>query len=437
MKFVSTRNSVEQVSFSHAILNCLAPDGGLYAPAYAENLSPWIMYMDENSTFQSIAGSLTSALIKEEFSPIISEAIAEQAFPFNPVFKKLDDDLYVLELFHGPTGTHKDFGVSYLASCLEHILLMKEKQAIVLTPTDGETGASITCAIRGKKNIKAVLLYAKGTMRGFKEEDCVWNGGNIYPIEVDGDIETCNKLARDIYSQPALVAQYGLTLANTVNIGRLLPHTFLYMYAFSRLKEHITGDIYYALSANNYGNLVAGLYSWKFSLPVNGFVTNCTPLLSQDAQGKCSVLDSIVPLAQRGATDPVAPSNIERLEEVCVASPAVMKALVFPTPVSDEEAAEAYRSLFVKYGQFFDPDTARAYAAALKTNVFSAEAGSVIVLVSCNEPALSAHTIRLWCGEEPKMPEHLKSVYESVKPIKRIAGTIEEIEKVLKELGTC
>lgn len=435
MKFVSTRNSAQQVSFSDAILNCLAPDGGLYVPAYAEDLRPWIMYMDEQSSFDSIAGSLTAALIKEEFSPIISEAIANQAFPFSPVLKKLEKGLYVLELFHGPTGIHKDFGTSYLASCLEHILLMKEGNAVLLAPTDGETGASITSALRGKKHTKAVLLYAKGTMRGFKEEDCVWNGGNIYPVEVDGDMSLCNKLARDIYLQPELIKKYNLTLSNTVNIGRLLPHTFLYMYTFSRLKKQITGDLYYALPANNYGNLAAGLYSWKFSLPVNGFITNCTPSLSQDAQGKCSVLDSLVPLAQRGATDPTEPSNIERLEEVFAASKSVMKTLVFPAPISDEEAAEAYRSLFIKYGCFFDPETAYAYAAALKQNVFNTEAGSAVVLVSCNEPALSANKIRLWCGEEPKMPEHLKEIYKSVKPIKSITGTVEEVEKILKDIG--
>ncbi|MFI3257302.1 MAG: threonine synthase [Spirochaetales bacterium] len=434
MKFVSTRNNSEQVSFSQAILQSLAPDGGLYVPAYGENLSPWIMYMDENTSFQSIAGSLTAALIKEEFSPIISEAIASQAFPFSPVLQKLENDLYVLELFHGPTGTHKDFGVSYLAACLEHILLMKEKQAIIFSATEGETGASVTCALRGKKHIKAVLLYAKGTARGFTDEDCVWNGGNIYPVEFDGDMKACHAFVRNVYRQAETVKKYSLTPANTVNIGRLLPHTFLYMYAFSRLKKHVTGDLYYAMPANNYGNLAAGLYSWKFSLPVNGFITNCTPSLSLDAKGKCSVLDSIVPLHERSHADPVKPSSIERLEEIFATSPAVMKTLIFPAFTEDEELAEAAQHLFVKYGRFFDPGTVRAYVAAQKTNAFNAEAGSVVTLVSCNEPALSPETIRLWCAEKPAMPERLKAVYAPQTNIKRIQGNIEEIEKICAEL---
>ena len=109
MKFISTRSSGDSnsyVSFAEAVLNCIAADGGMYVPAYEEDLSRWILYMTENTTFQSIAGSLTSSLIREEFSPIISEAIAMQAFPFSPELKKLDDNHYVLELFHGTTGCY-------------------------------------------------------------------------------------------------------------------------------------------------------------------------------------------------------------------------------------------------------------------------------------------------------------------------------------------
>jgi len=334
MKFVSTRSGKKQVSFSQAILHCLADDGGLYVPAYAEDLHSWIMYMDEKTSFQSVSGTLTSALIKEEFSPIISEAIASRAFPFSPELKKLDNNLYVLELFHGPTGIHKDFGISYLAACLEHILLMQEKNALIVAPTSGETGASIVHALKNKKHIKAVLLYAKGTMRGFNEDDCVWNGGNVYPIEVDGGIDDCINLERRLYADVDAVNTYNLTLANTINIGRLLPHTFLYMYAFSRLRKQVYGDIFYTMSASNYGNLAAGLYGWKFSLPVHGFITNCTAALSYDVQGKCCMPDSIVPLEKRGAADPALPSNIERLEQLFATSPAVMKGLVYTAQIT-------------------------------------------------------------------------------------------------------
>ncbi len=434
MKFLSTRNSSKQVDFSQAILKCLPPDGGLYVPAYSENLSPWIAHLNNETSFDSIAGSLTAALLKEEFSPIISEAIASNAFPFSPVLKKLDDSFFVLELFHGPTGTHKDFGLSYLASCLEYVLIMQGKKATVLASTDGETGAAIVSALREKEHIKAVLLYAKGTMKGFKESDCVWNGGNIYPVEVDGDKNTCYELTRAIYSKPDLIEKYSLTLANTANIGRLLPHTFLYMYAFSRIKNQLVDNLFYAMPAGNYGNVVAGLYGWKYALPLNGIITNCTSTLTQDALGKCSVLDSLVPLQKRGPADPVEPSNIERLEEIFATHPAVLKALVFPTAVSDEDAISGSQELFMKYSEFFDLETSRAYEAAKRDGVFQEDSGSSVVLVATKDPSLCAASIKTLCGESPVMSEALKSVYAPIKPVKKIPASIEAVEQILTEL---
>ena len=120
MQFSSTRNSNNVINFSKAITECVSPDGGLYVPASQDNLKPWIYYLTETTTFASMAGALTSAMIKEEFSPIISEAIATKAFPFSPKLRQLDDSLYELDLYTGPTGSHLDFGVSYLASCLEY-----------------------------------------------------------------------------------------------------------------------------------------------------------------------------------------------------------------------------------------------------------------------------------------------------------------------------
>ena len=159
LKFISSRFSNNtEVSFSEAILNCLPQDGGMYVPVIDENLSNWILYMNGQTSFQSIAGTLTSAVIRNEFSPIICETIATKAFPFSPELKQLDDNLFSLELFHGPTGCYKDFAISYLASCLENILIMKDKTATILAVTNGETGACIVEALK-KENLVIRKVY--------------------------------------------------------------------------------------------------------------------------------------------------------------------------------------------------------------------------------------------------------------------------------------
>lgn len=434
MRFVSTRNKNFSIPFSQAIVDCLPQDGGLYVPVSEENLSPWIMYMDENTTFNSIAGSLTSALIKEEFSPIISEAIATKAFPFSPVFKQLDSNVYVLELFHTPTGTHKDFGVSYLASCLEHILLMQNKTATVMAVTNGETGACIVNAFRNKNRLKAILLYTKGNMRGIKDSDYISNGGNILPVEVNGTQEDCFRIAREIYSDRNLIQKYNLTLANSVNIGRLLPQIFFYMYAFSRLRKKVNGEIYYSLSAGNYGNLVAGLYGWKFSLPVNGFITDCSSSLTLDSSNKCFVMDSVVPLNKRNPSDPINPSNIERLEEVFITNSAVIKGLVYPAQVSEQEKMQTVKDIYKKYNYLVDLSTASAYQAMLKREDVTQFPEGTVVLIARDHPSLTSDDIKHLCGETPQMPESLKEFYVKNEPKIKIEADKNSIINLLAQL---
>lgn len=435
VQFISTRNAKEKVSFAQAIIQPVPKDGGMYAPTEEENLRPWIFHMNDQTSFSSIAGSLTSALLKDELSPIISETIATKAFPFSPVLSQIDKNLFALELYHGPTGNHKDFGVSYLASCLEHILIMEDKKATVLAVTNGETGACIAHAFRDKKRLQAILLYTKGSMRGFKDSDCIWNGGNIYPVEVNGTEEDCFKIAREIYSDPDLIERYNLTLANSLNIGRLLPHTFLYTYAFTRLKKIIHSDIYYAMAPGNYGNLVAGLYSWKFSLPVNGFITDSSASLYADAQGNCTILDSLIPLDKRGPSDPVKPSNIERLEEVFFANPAVIRGLVYPSVITMEEKEKAFKEFYIKYKRIIDPSTASAYASAKKRNdVIQADDGTVVLLAR-DHPSLSAKQIKRWSGETVTMPKEIKELYIPITPKFTIDPERNAVVNILHELS--
>ncbi|MDE5776376.1 MAG: threonine synthase, partial [Treponemataceae bacterium] len=181
MRFTSTRDKNLDSSFLNAILDALPSDGGLYVPEGNANLRRWILYMDEQTPFSSIAGALTSACINDEFSPIICETIVTHAFPFEPKVKQLDENLFTMELFNGPTGCHRDFGISYLVSCLETISILQDRKPILLDITTGKHGAILSHVMREKKNIKSVLVYPKGQLRGLSEKDFIWNGGNIFP----------------------------------------------------------------------------------------------------------------------------------------------------------------------------------------------------------------------------------------------------------------
>ena len=407
MKFKSTRNNLHSANFAKAVLDCMPLDGGLYIPENFADLRKWILYTNEETSFSSIAGTLTSACINDEFSPIICETIATKAFPFSPKVNQLDDNLFSLELFHTPTGSHKDFGISYLVNCLETILTMRGETATFLDATVGELGASLARAIRGKKNLKAVLLYPRGFVRGLEEEDFVWNGGNVLPIEVEGSEHVCHEIVREIFADRTAVEKHHLTVANTANIGRLMPQMFFYPYAFSQIKNQVAGDIFYAMPCGNYSNLVAGLYSWRLSMPLNGFICPTTDEIKVDLQGNCEIMDSIVNLESRGGADPASPSNLERLEEIFGTNSLMLKHFVYPAQVSKEEIEAACRKLFNEYHVYADKSTSRAYASAIKRKEVIEEDEASVVLVMRDHPALRGEYIRHTLGEAPEIPERI------------------------------
>lgn len=434
MQFVSTRNRTSPVSFEHAVLDCMPSDGGLYVPAGTSDLRRWIMYTGKKTSFASIAGTLTSAFINDEFSPIICETIATRAFTFEPALKQLDDNHFMLELFHGPTGCHRDFGVAYLVSFLETILQIKGGNAVFVDVTKGELGAILARELRGKKHTKAVCVYPRGMVRGIEESDYVWNGGNIYPVEVDGSEEDCHALVRSVFAEHDFVQKHHLTVANTANIGRLLPQVFFYPFAFSRLKKLVQGDIYYALAPGNYSNVVAGLYSWRFALPLNGFLLPATDALTVDPAGNCMLLDSVVPVQKRNLSDPSDPSNLERLEEVFSANRLMMRNFLYPVRLTDEEVESAVKKLYMKYGVLADRHTARAYAAALAREELAEEDAGSVVIIARDHPSFSSDYIRQCTGEKPVMPENVSASLRPVKLEKNCIRTFAELKAIIISL---
>ena len=409
-------------------------DGGLYVPSETEDLRRWLLNIDEDSTFSTIAGTLTSAFIKDEFSPIICETIATKAFPFSPEIKQLEENLFLMELNHTPTGNHRDFGISYLTACLDTILQLKGENALLVGVSErGELCASLTWALRGKKNLKAVIICSKGNVRGVKESDYCWNGGNVYPVEVDGPDILSQVIAKQIFAEPEFVKKHHITVANTANIGRLLPQAFFYPFAFSRIKNKVHSDIYYALAAGNYSNVVAGLYAWQFALPLNGFILPATDAFAVNPGGNPIILDSLVPLNEREPADPTEPSNLERLEDVFCANKLMMRHFVFPVDISGEDVDEAAKELYKKYGLVADRHTARAYASALiqKQN---REEDYTTVLIARDHPSFSAEYIKHTIGEEPEMPASIKESQVHINLERPLISSFEEIKKIIESL---
>lgn len=434
MQFTSTRNSNLKVSFSQAVRDCIPDDGGVFVPSSIEDMRRWIYYIDETTSFASIAGSLTSALMHEEFSPIICETIATAAFPVEPVVKQLDGSLFMTEMYHGFTGCHRDYGVSYLVSYLETTLQLKGGKAVFLDFTHGGLGALLSKILKGKKNIKAVLVYQKGTVRGLDEESLVWNGGNIYPVEMEESEAEIKAAISEVFADREFVQTNGLTVANTTNVCRLLGQIFFFPYSFAQVKKKFNGEFYYAMGAGNYGSLMAGLYSWRFALPVNGFYVPSTTALARSANGSPVVLDSLVDLKVRGETNPAIPANLERLESFFGKNEMMMRNFIYPCDVSEEQRDAAAKELYMKYGIFADKETASAYAVVKDNCSEVFDEDGAFILTAYNHPSLSSDYCRHVIGEAPEMPDEIKASFVPVQLGRPVIASVEELKKIAGSL---
>ena len=434
MQFTSTRNSNLKVSFSQAVRDCIPDDGGVFVPSSIEDMRRWIYYIDETTSFASIAGSLTSALMHEEFSPIICETIATAAFPVEPVVKQLDGSLFMTEMYHGFTGCHRDYGVSYLVSYLETTLQLKGGKAVFLDFTHGGLGALLSKILKGKKNIKAVLVYQKGTVRGLDEESLIWNGGNIYPVEMEGSEAEIKAAISEVFADREFVQTNGLTVANTTNVCRLLGQIFFFPYSFAQVKKKFNGEFYYAMGAGNYGSLMAGLYSWRFALPVNGFYVPSTTALARSANGSPVVLDSLVDLKVRGETNPAVPANLERLESFFGKNEMMMRNFIYPCDVSEEQRDAAAKELYMKYGIFADKETASAYAVVKDNCSEVFDEDGAFILTAYNHPSLSSDYCRHVIGEAPEMPDEIKASFVPVQLGRPVIASVEELKKIAGSL---
>lgn len=430
MDFSSTRSKEIKVSFREAVMHCLPPDGGLYVPASMVDLRPFFLYMDSETSYPELVATVAPVLLQGELNPISAARVAESAFSFEPELKRLDSNLSVLELHNGPTGVFKDFGIAFLAAVMEE-LLKPSGHAMTLTATTGHTGVSVAHAFQGRAGITAVILYPQGHVRGLDPATFVNNGGNILPIQIEGTFDDCQRLIRDAFEDRPFAERYGLTSANTINVGRLLPQAFYFLYAFIKIKKELHGDLLFSVPSGNFGNLIAGLYAWKFGLPANGFIAamNANDTFGDFFRGQSFVPHAPIRTLSR-SMDVGNPSNYERLAAFYNEAPAVMKHMVYSEKVDDEATLAAMERAWKRYGLHLDPHGAVGFAAAERLLSGDIEDGHVVVL-STGHPAKYSDLVKKVTGKEPVTSETLQNLQKETTPVAVIPARLDALESAI------
>jgi threonine synthase len=429
MQFRSTRFSEPLVSFKDAVLHCLPPEGGLYVPAQVMDIRQFFLYMDSNTTYPELAAAVAPALLQGELNPFSASRVAESAFNFEPELIQLDEEFSILNLYNGPTGTFKDFGIAFLAAVMEE-LLKNSGQAMILSAVRGDSGVSLARAFSQRKGICSVMVYPSGPIWGLDPSVFVPNGGNIIPIQIRGTFDDCQRLVNETINDRKFAERYGVTSANAINPGRLLPQTFYYLYAFIQIKKRLQGELIFSVPSGNFGSLIAGLYAWKFGMPVNGFIAamNANNAFGDFIQGSPFTPRPLIN-TNSPALDVSFPSNYERLLSFYEEAPAVMRNMVYPASINDDLTIKTMEKVWKKYQILIDPHTAVAFAAAESLSASREWNGHVhTVVLGPGHPAKEAGLVLKATGQKIKMPETLSEIQKKTDPIAIIEPQLEAFE---------
>ncbi len=355
MNFISTRKNSPPVTASVAIVNGLAPDGGLYIPESLPKLD--MSKAPHFSDYPSLAHFILSPFFEGDVLEDELYDICKEAFNFPIPLHYLSEREAVLELFHGPTAAFKDFGARFLAITMERLLRRRDSNLTILVATSGDTGGAVAAAFYKRKGIEVKVLFPKGRVSSRQERQLTCYQENITSFAVEGSFDDCQKMVKDAFMDASL-SSYHLTSANSINLGRLLPQM---VYAFSsslEMKEKSKEEPTIIIPSGNVGNSCASFYAKEMGAPIKEIilsVNNNTTIVDYINEGNYQGRPSVATLAN--AMDVGDPSNMERFFALYSSHQSFISN-VSAYSVSDNEIIESIKAVYEKYSYIVCPHTA-------------------------------------------------------------------------------
>ena len=363
MNYFSTNHLSPAVNFKTATIDGLAPDKGLYFPeevpaidsAFFKDINS---YSKEEIALRMIAPYVGDEIPRAELKKIVSETV-DFDFPLVHVH----DDIFSLELFHGPTLAFKDVGARFMSRCLGYFVKNNNRKITVLVATSGDTGGAVANGFYGIPGIDVVILYPSGKVSNLQEVQLTTLGNNIHALEVAGTFDDCQRLVKQAFVDAELKQDLFLTSANSINIARWLSQQFYYAFAWQQWPDKSHPPVI-SVPSGNLGNLCAGLLAHRSGLPVAHFIAACNAnnaftqyLDTRNYQSK-PTLATI-----SNAMDVGDPSNFVRILQMYEQRFEPLAAVVSSESITDEQTKETLLQLYTDYGYLMDPHGAVAYRA--------------------------------------------------------------------------
>ena len=439
MSFYSTNKQTPAVNLKEAVINGLAEDNGLFMPGHIPVLPASFFQHIEKLSLPEISLEVAATLLQDDMTKEELWPIVEDSLNFDIPVVPVHDNIYSLELFHGPTSAFKDVGARFMARLLAHFTQDSQKQITVLVATSGDTGSAVANGFLGVPGIEVVILYPSGKVSDIQEKQLTTLGQNITALEIDGTFDDCQFLVKKAFLDKELNQKIQLTSANSINIARLIPQSFYYHYAYAQVKEQGKAVVF-STPSGNYGNITGGLLAKRMGLPVHQFIaaTNLNDVVPEYLHtGHFIPRPSTHTISN--AMDVGNPSNFARLMDMFDNSLESIREEITGYSFTDTETRQLMLAVYQQYNYLLDPHGAIGYGALQKyfeeqnrtTNNEQQTTNQVGIFLETAHPAKFIKEVESTIGQSISIPANLQCLLHKEKVSVLLPNSYENLKGYL------
>ena len=462
MKYISTRGGVAPHSFKEVVLKGLADDGGLFVPRVWPKRNRTFFLNLQNKTYSEVAFEIFKLFVGNDVEENTLKSLLEEAYmTFNHEdivpLKKLKDDLYLLELFHGPTLAFKDIAIQALARLMEYFITGHEKGVTVFAATSGDTGAAAVAALENRQGIEAFILHPAGRISEIQRRQMTTcSAPNVNNIAIEGNFDDCQNLLKKLLSDLDIKANLNPTTINSINWARVLAQVVYYIYSGLQLGP-LNKPINFIVPSGNFGNAFSALVANKIGFPMGSLIiaTNENDILSR-AFNKGEYKAEPVQMTHSPAMDIQVSSNFERHlfdcfkkdgdaiinatsqitnGDVLTLRSSILKIrpnFIFAESVSNTETLKFIKKIWVEFGEIIDPHTAVGMDAEERCKNLP----GINVVLSTAHPAKFPETVFEAIGLEPEIPTNLKGILDCPENYTTLPNDFKKLKDFIMKVGT-
>lgn len=431
MKYYSINNKSVLVDFKQATIEGQAADKGLYFPT---EIPKW-----EKSFLKELKTLNKVHIGFEIMKPYVGESIPEdqlwkimeETLSFDFPLKQINQNISVLELFHGPTLAFKDLGARFLSRCLGYFANSIGRKITVLVATSGDTGGAVADAFYNVEGTEVIILYPSGKVSIVQEKQLTTMGANIHALEVEGDFDDCQLLVKTAFADPELKEKLFLTSANSINISRWLSQQIYYAIGQSQWTHEESPIV--SVPSGNFGNICAGLLAQKSGLEIKHFIAACN---LNDVFTRYLATGNYEPSSSHAtvsnAMDVGNPSNFVRITELYNHNIDEIKKHVSSNSFSDDATEKTIKNVFEKHRYLLDPHSAVAYLGMEKhIDQFPKDKG---IILGTAHPVKFPSVVERVTQQEIPIPVQVEKVIKKDKNAMRVAPNFAQIKSLILQI---